>query len=188
MSTAGGINVDNSLAACGKVVFRRWRTSPLLLAETLIPTSKRLGTGHAAKVQNRAFGSGYRFGRGNAIRPRREVSRLIPIGPFSEHSERGTRGERQAIRARSTFHPNHRQLADPTWNTHVSLSPMGRGQFGRLETRRTGPGIFWRSESHQIWTPSWYRFSTRSDCACILTWKSASTVTSVRIGTRADEC
>jgi hypothetical protein len=52
----------------------------------LIPISKRLGTGHAAKVQNKAFGSGYHLGRGDALRPRGGASRLIPIGPFSVHS------------------------------------------------------------------------------------------------------
>jgi hypothetical protein len=68
-------------------------------AGMLIPISKRLGTGHAAKVQNKAFGSGYHFGRGDALRPRGGASRLISIGPLPVHSERRTRGERQAIRA-----------------------------------------------------------------------------------------
>ena len=111
-------------------------------AGMLIPISKRLGTGLQQRFKNKAFGSGYHLGRGDALRPRGGASRLIPIGAIPVHSERGTRGECQVCSSAIDVQSKSQMLADPTWNTHVSLSPMGRGAIRSAREAKDRAGHF----------------------------------------------
>ena len=154
MLTAGGESKLTTASPPVKMVFPAVENVAITAAGMLIPIFKEIGDGPCSK--------------GSKPRHLEAVITLAEEMHFGRAAERvglSQSGLSRCIQSAEReanaklFERDRRSIeitdaGRSSWNTHVSLSPMGREQFGRLERRRTGPGIFWRSESHRMWTQS----------------------------------